>query len=103
VQARLAASVIDEFEAWHAATHLPHVLQIPGIVAARRVRRPSDLPGTHIMLYEFRNESAVQPALASAQAQLARRDWDRWHAHLEELSIEIYAPLGPIETYHHRN
>ena len=55
------------------------------------------------MLFEFLNDAAVQPALSSAQAQRARQDWDRWRPHLQELSIEIYAPLGPIDTYHHRN
>ena len=53
--------------------------------------------------FEFADNAAVQPALASDEAQLARRDWDRWRAQLQELSAEIYTPLGPIDTYHHRN
>ena len=55
------------------------------------------------MAFEFEDEAAVQPALASEEAQRARRDWERWRPHLQELSIEIYAPLDPIEMYHHRN
>ena len=103
VRARLAPAVINEFEVWHSETHLPHVLEIPGIVRAQRVRGVNDQPGTHLMLFEFFNDAAVQPALSSAQAQRARQDWDRWRPHLQELSIEIYALLGPIDTYHHRN
>lgn len=103
VRARISPALMDEFEAWHAQTHLPHVLDIPGIVRARRVRGAHDLAGTHLMMFEFVDDSAVQPALASQEAQRARQDWDRWRADLQELSIEIYAPLGPIDTYHHRN
>ena len=78
VRARLSPAVINEFEVWHSETHLPHVLEIPGIVRAQRVRGVNDQPGTHLMLFEFLNDAAVQPALSSAQAQRARQDWDRW-------------------------
>lgn len=94
---------MDEFEAWYAATHLPHVLDVPGIVRAQRVRGPNDQEGSHLMVFEFADSAAVQPALSSQEAQRAREDWDRWRQHLQELSIEIYAPLSPIEPYHHRN
>ncbi|MEE9277462.1 MAG: hypothetical protein V3V06_03535, partial [Dehalococcoidia bacterium] len=62
-----------------------------------------DPPGTHLMLFEFRDQEAVQSALASEEAQRARRDWDRWTGELHEFSIEIYVPLGPMAGYHHRN
>ena len=103
VRARLAPAVMAEFEAWHDTTHLPLVLRIPGIIGARRARGVRDLAGTFLMAFEFEDEAAVQPALASEEAQRARRDWERWRPHLQELSIEIYAHLDPIDMYHHRN
>lgn len=103
VRARIDPSLIDEFEAWYTATHLPHILSIPGIVRAQRVRGAQDPAGAHLMMFEFADEAAVQPALASQEAQRARRDWERWRPHLQELSVEIYAPLAPIDSYHHRN
>ena len=103
VRARLAPDLMAEFEAWHHATHLPNVLRLPGIIGARRVRGVRDLAGTFLMAFEFEDAAAVQPALASREASRARRDWERWRPHLQELSIEIYAPLEAVDLYHHRN
>ncbi len=103
VRARVSPTAMAEFEAWYRETHLPHVLDIPGIVHAQRVRGAHDPAGTHLMMFEFADNAAVQPALASTEAKRARRDWDHWRARLQELSAEIYTPLGPIDTYHHRN
>ena len=55
------------------------------------------------MGYTFEDESAVQPALQSQQAQQARRDWERWADQVYELSVEIYAPLAPLPIFQHRN
>ncbi len=103
VRVQIEPGAMDEFEAWYREVHLPHVLGIPGIVRGRRVRGAHDPAGTHLMMFEFADNAAVQPALSSDEAQLARRDWDRWRARLQELSAELYTPLGPIDTYHHRN
>lgn len=103
VRARVTPEVTAEFESWYISTHLPHVLNVPGIVRAQRVRGSSDQDGSHLMVFEFADSAAVQPALSSEEAQQARKDWDHWRPHLQELSIEIYAPLSPIEAYHHRN
>lgn len=103
VRARLPPELMGEFEKWHDATHLPNVLAIPGVVGARRVRGASQIPGTHQMAFEFEDGASVQSALASQEARRARQDWTHWMAHLQELSIEIYAPLNPMPSYHHWN
>ena len=103
VRARLDPGVLDEFETWHRETHLPHVLEIPGIVSAFRVRGQSPIAGSHLMGYAFESESAVQPALSSKEAQQARRDWERWADQVYELSVEIYAPLAPLPIFQHQN
>ena len=78
VRARLDPTVLETFEEWHRRTHLPHVLEIPGIVSAFRVRGSDAIAGAHLMGYTFEDESVVQTALSSEQAQVARRDWDTW-------------------------
>lgn len=103
VRARLDPTVMDEFESWHRSEHLPHVLDIPGIVSAFRVRGSEPIAGSHLMGYTFENESVVQEALSSQEAQQARRDWERWADQVYELSVEIYAPLAPLPIFQHRN
>ncbi|MEE9284869.1 MAG: hypothetical protein V3V35_03970 [Dehalococcoidia bacterium] len=102
VRASVDPAVMDEFQRWYAETHLPHVLDIPGIVRAYRSdwRRGS---ANWTALYEFDHEESVQDALASPQARVARLDWERWLPHVSELTVEVYASLTPVPTYHHRN
>lgn len=95
VRARVDPARLEEFARWHRTVHLPHVLAIPGIVRARRLRFADPLPGLHLMAYEFAEESVIQAALASDEATAARNDWEPWAPHLQELSIEILAPLAP--------
>jgi hypothetical protein len=45
----------------------------------------------------------VPEAVASPQAQVARQDWERWLPHVSELTVEVYASLSPLPTYHHWN
>ncbi|MDE2746575.1 MAG: hypothetical protein OXI41_11420 [Chloroflexota bacterium] len=103
VRARLDPTVLQEFEDWHRQTHLPHVLEIPGIVSAFRVRGSDPIAGAHLMGYTFEDESVVQAALSSEEAQVARRDWDHWADQVYELSVEIYAPLAPLPIFQHHN
>src|SRR3989304_2811837 len=79
---------MEEFERWYRETHLPHVMEIPGIVRAYR----SDWTrgsANWTALYEFADDDSVPEAVASPQAQVARQDWEGW------------AP--PRTTYHHWN
>ena len=103
VRARIDPTVLEEFEDWHRRTHLPHVLEIPGIVSAFRVRGSDPIAGAHLMGYTFEDESVVQAALSSEQAQIARQDWDSWADQVYELSVEIYAPLAPLPIFQHHN
>jgi hypothetical protein len=102
VRANLDPAVLDEFQRWYAETHLPHVMDIPGIVRAYR----SDWSrGTAnwTALYEFASDSSVEEAVSSPQATVARQDWERWLPHVSELTVEVYACLAPLSTYEHRN
>jgi hypothetical protein len=42
-------------------------------------------------------------AFQSDAATRARQDWERWMPHVSELSVEVYASLGPLPGYHHWN
>ena len=103
VRARLDPAVLNEFEDWHRRTHLPHVLEIPGIVSAFRVRGSDPIAGAHLMGYTFENQERVPEALSSEQAQVARRDWEEWADQVYELSVEIFAPLGPLHALRQPN
>jgi hypothetical protein len=54
-------------------------------------------------LYELADDAAVHVAIASNEADRARQDWERWLPHVQDLSVEVYASLGPLPTYHHWN
>lgn len=102
VRANLDPAIVDEFERWYRETHLPHVMEIPGIVRAYR----SDWgrgASNWTVLYEFDSEETVEDALNSPQARVARSDWERWLPHVSELMVEVYASLAPLPTYHHWN
>ena len=55
--------------------------------------------GTCLGFYSFESAEVVQSALSSAEAAYARGTWERWAPQLEELLIEIYAPLLPLPIY----
>ncbi len=102
VRAHLDPTMMGEFEQWYRDTHLRHVLDIPGIVRAYR----SDWSrgnANWTALYEFASEDSVQDAMASPEATVARQDWERWLPHVTELTVEVYASLAPLPTYHHQN
>ena len=102
VRAHLDPAVMEEFQRWYEETHLPHVMEIPGIVRAYRsdwIRGSANWTA----LYEFDGEDSVQDAIASPQATVARQDWERWLPHVSELTVEVYACLTPLPTYHHWN
>lgn len=49
----------DEFNAWYNEQHLQDVLQVPGFVAAQRMRIPDDatgLPGKYLALYQIETD-----------------------------------------------
>jgi len=102
VRASIDPAVMDEFVRWYQAEHLPHVMEIPGVVKAYRSNcHRAGINWT--ALYELRDEEAIQRAFGSREAEQARQDWQRWLPHVSELSVEVYAALGPLAAYQHRN
>jgi hypothetical protein len=100
VRATFAGDISPEFLSWYKSEHLPHVLAIPGIVKAYRSRCPG---GRWTALYELSDEASVQQVFASSEANVARRDWERWLSDVSELSVEVYAPLAPLVAFHRWN
>ena len=102
VRASIEPSMMDDFVKWYAEVHLPHVMEIPGIVKA--FRSECNRRGINwAALYELKDDESVQVAISSSEAERARQDWERWMPHVSELSVEIYAGLGPLQPYHHWN
>ena len=89
VTAYVDASAQREFDAWHRDVHLPRVLRIPGIVTGTRLSAPPFGPN-YAALYVFADDAALRTALASAEAQEARGDWERWAGSVRDLSVQFY-------------
>jgi hypothetical protein len=102
VRASIEEAMMDEFVRWYEAEHLPHVMAIPGVVKAFRSRcRRKGINWT--ALYELADDASVQKAISSGEAEQARKDWERWLPHVSELSVEVYANLAPLSSFHHWN
>lgn len=59
--------------------------------------------GTFLAVYTFESTEAVQAALSSPQAAYARGTIEEWAPRLEELLIEMFAPLGSLPMYNSIN
>ena len=102
VRASIAPAQMDDFVRWYMAEHLPHVMKIPGVTKAFRsncYRRRVNWTA----IYELHDDASVQRALGSPEADVARRDWERWLPHVSDLSVEVYAGLAPLPGFHHWN
>ncbi|MGI8925737.1 MAG: hypothetical protein ACR2HN_03700 [Tepidiformaceae bacterium] len=96
VRARAKEPERARFEQWFRRSHLEDVRRIPGIAETHTGRTAG---GTTLGFYVFEGAEAVQGALGSAEAAYARGTWQAWAPHLEELAIEIFAPLLPMPIY----
>src|SRR5229473_1302877 len=97
LRARIDEKSRDRFAAWFRNVHLQDVGRIPGIAGVNSGRTRG---GTLLGFYTFSGSETVQEALSSPQAAYARGTWEQWAPHLEELAIEIWAPLSPLPVYH---
>ena len=102
VRANLDPAMMEEFQRWYGEIHLPHMMDIPGIIRAYRTDWTRGTTNW-AAFYEFDTEESIQEALASPQSRVARLDWERWLPHVSELTVEVYASLSPLPTYHHWN
>ncbi|MCZ2109904.1 MAG: hypothetical protein LC118_10125 [Dehalococcoidia bacterium] len=96
VRARPKPEAWERFEPWFRDTHLADAAKIPGI---REVQSGVTPGGTRLGFYTFESADAVQAALSSPEAAYARGTWEGWAGELEELGIEIWAPLFPLPIY----
>jgi hypothetical protein len=102
VRASIEPGVMDEFLRWYVQVHLPHVMAIPGI--ERAYRSNCHRAGVNwTALYEIKDDASVNVAITSSEADRARQDWERWLPHVQDLSVEVYAALGPQPSLHHWN
>jgi len=90
----------ERFSAWFREVHLRDIQNIPGIVS---VEACTTAAGTKLGFYAFESSEVVQAALSSPQAAYARGTWQQWTPHLDELLIEIFAPLFPLPIYQSRS
>jgi hypothetical protein len=97
LRARVHEDHRERFVRWFRAVHSHDVSKIPGMTTVRCGRTAG---GTQLGIYHFDSSEVVQTALASPEAAYARGTWEQWAPHLDELTIEIWAELGPLGLYH---
>ena len=96
LRARPAEAIRPRFGAWFQHAHRGDVARIPGITSVTQGLTPA---GTWLGIYTFASTDTVQAALSSPEAAYARGTWEQWGMELEELRIEIFAPLFPLAIY----
>ena len=90
----------DEFRRWFRDVHLRDTRAVPGFSQIESGETPG---GTFLALYSFESTEAVQTALASPQAAYARGTLEPWASRLEELVIEMFAPVELMPLYSSRS
>lgn len=102
VRAEVDSHMLREFMQWNRCVHMPRVLRIPGIIGGYCLRT-SEGSSKSITVYIYRDESVIQMAMSSPEAQAARDDWDRWAPHVRDVSIDILASVHPVTFFQLRN
>lgn len=100
VRARPTPDAAPRFGDWFRTAHLHDVRAIPGFTDIKAGRTDG---GAWIGIYTFDSAESVQASLASPEAAYARGTWEQWTGDLEELLIEMFAPLGPLPIYQSRS
>lgn len=90
----------DAFRAWFRTVHLRDARAVPGFSQIESGETPG---GTFLAVYSFASAEAVQTALASPQAAYARGTLEQWAPRLEELLIEMFAPVGSLPMFYSLN
>lgn len=90
----------DRFAEWWANVHLLDATRIPGFVTVEHAQTPG---GAFLGIYTFQSAESVQQTLSSPEAAYARGTWEQWAGQLEELVVEMFAPLSPMVMYHSHN
>lgn len=88
------------FAAWWDDVHLRDAYRIPGFATIEHSKTPG---GAFLGVYTFESAQAVQQTLSSPEAAYARGTWEQWAGQLEELVVEMFAPLGPMPMFHSHN
>jgi len=96
VRARSRPGSRERFECWFREAHLRDVSRIPGIAL---VQSGTTAAGTKLGFYSFASAGVIQSALSSPEAAYARGAWEPWTAELEELSLDIFAPLFSLPIH----
>lgn len=100
LRARVRPEAATRFERWFREVHLRDVEKIPGIATVRAGRTAG---GTRLGFYAFADVESVQAALASPEAAYARGTWEQWGADIEELVVEMWAPVASMPLFREAN
>lgn len=90
----------EAFASWFRHVHLRDARRVPGF---KSVESTLTSDGAFIGIYTLADPDAVQEALGSPEAMYARGAWEQWTPRLQELVVEMYAPLPSMRVFEHRN
>jgi hypothetical protein len=90
----------EPFAEWWKGVHLRDARRIPGFTTIEHSRTPG---GAFLGVYTFESAQAVQQTLSSPEAAYARGTWEQWAGQLEELVVEMFAPLSPMPMFQSHN
>jgi len=102
VRAHVNPDVLAELERWYLQVHIHNMLKVPGVIAAFRLRSQRSGPNW-MTAFRLADESVIRKAFASAEANKARQDWERWLPYVSEVTVEVYTPLIALPAYRHWN
>jgi hypothetical protein len=90
----------EAFRNWFRTVHLRDARAVPGFT---QIESGETAAGTFLAIYTFDSAEGVQTALASPQAAYARGTLEQWAPKLEELLIEMFAPVGLLPMFNSRS
>jgi uncharacterized protein (TIGR02118 family) len=96
VKATIPKSKELEFNEWYNDTHVPQVLQYPGLVSARRYRAiMGDDTYQYMALYEVRDEKTFEALMGSDHMKALRADYDKHFGGTSERERSAYVQVFP--------
>ena len=90
----------DEFNEWYNKTHLPDVLETPGVVRAIRYERiaPSEGQAKYLALYEIEADDLQAVMIAAGENMERKKAEGRWNDLLQSTANSTFKQIYSLST-----
>lgn len=96
VKATIPRSRERAFNKWYDDTHVPDVLQFPGVVSARRYRAlEGEDTYQYMAVYEVRDEKTYRALMRSSHMKALRADYDKHFGKVSERARSAWVQVFP--------